>query len=704
MTATGKRKIAVLGGGAGSMGALWALTSLPNAADRFDITVYQMGWRLGGKGASGRNAAYGHRIEEHGLHVWGGFYRNAFRMMREIYAAQPDDGRLFKQWSDAFKRHSAVQLEEKVNGAWIPWPIELPEDPENDPDSDPTSGGELPPPGEYIHLILDALEQLFDDAREEFKSEPPPQAAIVPGGWLQRVRQEIGVVTEDVAGIVSRETPHALVVAARDLAALLPGDPNLHSDLHLSAIVNLIIEADESSKAISATLAGRTDRDRRLTEMISLVRATIDGLIRDDVLRRGFESINDLDWTVWMAQHGASTEAQQSAMVRGIYDYVFGYENGMGDRPSLEAGTAVNGILRLFFTFKGSLFWEMQAGMGDVVFAPTYEVLKARGVTFKFFHRIEQLLPDATRTAVDSIVVRQQAAVKNGSEYQPLITINQVPSWPSQPDLDQLIDGASYADVNFESAWSVPTGTVQTLRRGVDFDDVILGISLEGVKHVCKDLPAAGSPFQQMLDNLQTVQTCSMQLWLTPAADGVGAPAVPRIGSCYVDNLNTFSDMSFLLARETWPASAPQYIGYFCGQLPDAATIPPFTDTTFPAQQMARMKQESIAWIEANLSTIWTKFQWAQLYDGSNASGAARLDSQYLRVNIDPSERYVLSLPGTSKYRLRAGQSGFTNLFFTGDWVRTSINAGCVEAAVMAGMDAASALSGDPIPIVGGLA
>ena len=64
MAANPKRKIAVLGGGAGSMGALWALTSLPNAADRFDITVYQMGWRLGGKGASGRNPTREQRIEE----------------------------------------------------------------------------------------------------------------------------------------------------------------------------------------------------------------------------------------------------------------------------------------------------------------------------------------------------------------------------------------------------------------------------------------------------------------------------------------------------------------------------------------------------------------------------------------------------------------------------------------------------------------
>ena len=35
----------------------------------------------------------------------------------------------------------------------------------------------------------------------------------------------------------------------------------------------------------------------------------------------------------------------------------------------------------MFFTYRGALFWKMRAGMGDVVFAPFYEVLKRRGVS-----------------------------------------------------------------------------------------------------------------------------------------------------------------------------------------------------------------------------------------------------------------------------------------------------------------------------------
>jgi len=52
---------------------------------RFEVTVYQMGWRLGGKGASGRNRERADRIEEHGFHLFFGFYDNAFAMIQRMY-------------------------------------------------------------------------------------------------------------------------------------------------------------------------------------------------------------------------------------------------------------------------------------------------------------------------------------------------------------------------------------------------------------------------------------------------------------------------------------------------------------------------------------------------------------------------------------------------------------------------------------------
>jgi uncharacterized protein with NAD-binding domain and iron-sulfur cluster len=73
-----------------------------------------------------------------------------------------------------------------------------------------------------------------------------------------------------------------------------------------------------------------------------------------------------------------------------------------------------------------------------------------------------------------------------------------------------------------------------------------------------------------------------------------------------------------------------------------------------------------------------------------------RLASQFWRANVDPSERYVQSLPGTDRYRLRTDQTGYQNLYLVGDWIDTSFNVGCVEAAVMSGLLASHAISGRP--------
>ena len=64
-----KIRVAILGGGAGALSTAWHLTRTPQLRERFEVTVHQMGWRLGGQGASGRNREQHDRIEEHGLHI-----------------------------------------------------------------------------------------------------------------------------------------------------------------------------------------------------------------------------------------------------------------------------------------------------------------------------------------------------------------------------------------------------------------------------------------------------------------------------------------------------------------------------------------------------------------------------------------------------------------------------------------------------------
>lgn len=49
------QKVAILGGGIGAISTAFLLTD-PALHGRYDVTIHCMGWRLGGKGASGRNA------------------------------------------------------------------------------------------------------------------------------------------------------------------------------------------------------------------------------------------------------------------------------------------------------------------------------------------------------------------------------------------------------------------------------------------------------------------------------------------------------------------------------------------------------------------------------------------------------------------------------------------------------------------------
>src|SRR5262249_36503745 len=97
--------------------------------------------------------------------------------------------------------------------------------------------------------------------------------------------------------------------------------------------------------------------------------ATLRGLIVDDLFARGFDAVDDKEFTEWLRDHGASKETLDSAFMRSTYDTVFGFVAGDPNGESIAAGTALRSGLRMFFGYKGAFMWLMQAGMGDVVFA-----------------------------------------------------------------------------------------------------------------------------------------------------------------------------------------------------------------------------------------------------------------------------------------------------------------------------------------------
>jgi hypothetical protein len=88
--------------------------------------------------------------------------------------------------------------------------------------------------------------------------------------------------------------------------------------------------------------------------------------------------------------------------------------------------------------------------------------------------------------------------------------------------------------------------------------------------------------------------------------------------------------------------------------------------------------------------------RWDLLCGADGTNGPAAIASQFLTANVDPSDRYVQCTPGSDRYRLRADESGYDNLVLAGDWTDNGLNAGCIEAATLSGLQAANALLGRP--------
>src|SRR4030095_7526462 len=94
-------------------------------------------------------------------------------------------------------------------------------------------------------------------------------------------------------------------------------------------------------------------------------------------------------------------------------------------------------------------------------------------------------------------------------------------------------------------------------------------------------------------------------------------------------------------------------------------------------------------------------FMWPLRFTkGARPNPGVVLES-YFRCNVDPSERYVQTLPGSVRYRLAPGALTCANLYLAGDWTRTRYSSGSVESAVESGMLAAQAIGGEPAHIYG---
>jgi uncharacterized protein with NAD-binding domain and iron-sulfur cluster len=311
---------------------------------------------------------------------------------------------------------------------------------------------------------------------------------------------------------------------------------------------------------------------RRYWLLADLALTVLIGMLHDELFDRGLGAIDHLDLRQWLRQHGAEEETVESVLLRALYDCCFAYIGGELDQPDFAAGTALGCALRIGLMWRGNVFYLMNAGMGDMVVAPLFQLLRRRGVKFEFFQRVKKLELDAAHKRVARVRFGRQARVKPECQpYDPLATAANLPYpfWPNQPRLEQLVGGDRLGGVDFESHWSGHADVEDwSLELGPE-DRVVLGVSLGALQPICSELGEADAGWKRLLEDLPSMQTQAAQLWFDTDQAGLGwnTPDYPEdcrpVMVAAPEFMDVWADMSHGLPQERWGARPPRCVMYY---------------------------------------------------------------------------------------------------------------------------------------------
>ncbi len=712
-----KTRVAVFGGGVAGLATAFQLTE-QMGADALDIHVYQMGWRLGGKCASSRNTdpGMGFRNEEHGLHVLGGFYHNTFNMLRKVYGAWEglghDDAHSLDKAFLPLNGATLFDRSPRLFGGLGPWR---------------KIAVDFPPPNDELPG-LDPPEVTPTRMISEFIRWGQSYVPGLPGRLLEVGRRSLGY--EGLRARAAGGDPH-LEYSARfdELINAYEASPQAGSDaadgyesiirseagtVNFYALIEDLIEdtraiRDEADRQFE-TAASKRDGDpnpegyeslsghrpggglvspeggitgEMIDHLIMIEEALViaKGLAWDRVPLRGFDSINDEETKDWLKRHGASDRVLNSIFIEFGYHYAFSYVEGDPNRADIAAGATMRTFARMLLTYQGAFFRHFNGGIGEVLIKPFYDVLKARGVKFHFFHQLMELEPDPGGTRIERARIRRQAVTQNGAAYEPLIDGPGYRAWPHKPLLDQLdtAPGQTAFPDDFEDPGDVTPGEqFMELKAGDDFDLAVLAIPGSALKEICAPLAACDTAWKNMLDFNAACPTLSAQVWTMKTPEEMGWERGYPITTGHILPLSTWCDMSFHLPMEERDTPYKS-VALLCG----------------PSLTMQDDEAEAAVqrWINSNIRDVLPN------WDAARAGGAPV--EIYARINRRPSELYNFSPAGSVKYRLRSDETGLYNLFLTGDWIKNNSDLGWVEGAVISAMQCSRAISGIQARIYG---
>lgn len=694
-----KRTITIVGGGPAGLSAALSLTDPdlhPNWTDEYDVVVLQLGWRAGGKGATGRRGTAVRdgdewvldgdaRIEEHGIHLFGNMYTNAMRTLNTCLGElTPSPGEPVTPIDQQLTPSNYIQLADFYDRRWWLTPEYLPHN-----DLEPWGTQDYPGPLTLIGEMLQLVHNLLDE----------------------------------LSGIDPEATNHGLhdrMGALRDLIGHHHAAPKAPAAEHHSGVVDelerVLGTVRSALDALESSAGDTYARFRSVWCQVELYSTVAKGAIADDIFVKGIDTVDHENFLDWCERHGMDETALNSSAVLLPAQMCFQFPDGDTARaPQFSAAGFLWFVLRQVLACGQATYW-FNRGTGDTVIAPYYRVAVQRGVQFRFFNKVTDVAYDAATGTIDHIDVDIQATTIGGAPYEPLVRLaDGTWAWPDAPIYGQLEQGDQLKaeGIDLESWWSPwqPVAT-ERLELGTDFDEVILATPLPCLPYIASDLVAHAS-WAPAVDGLGGLPTVAAQIWTNRTTtelgfapmDGTdrvcGGAAVPPLG---------YADLTDVLAAENWESygdAAPKGLIYLCGPMSHYAPWPAFDEHDTPAVQTERAKATLVQWLRTAVSILpdsGTNPLTPQSFDfdalwsppDDGAVGEGRVDQQYWRANIDPNERYVPSPPGTAALRPKAWESGADNLALASDWIFTGMNIGSFEGAVMSGILAAHALTGAP--------
>jgi uncharacterized protein with NAD-binding domain and iron-sulfur cluster len=445
----------------------------------------------------------------------------------------------------------------------------------------------------------------------------------------------------------------------------------------------------------------------QVVKEIAVFVATLAKGVADDIILGGkdWEDLDHLDFRDWMESHKVvpGFDIANSAIMQVPYDGVFAYEGPDQSAPKLSATIAARGLLKLVTDYQRAVFFEMTTGMGEAVFAPMYEVLKARGVTIELFAKVK----DATMTggSVDTVSYARQATVLAGDDsYDPIEMVGTVPCFRQHPDPAQL-DPASpaLAEDPYADSSTAQVGPDRVLTVGTDFDWVVCALPAPVTARVFTAAPASSALAK--VGAIPTVATLHLQTWMDDHRHINGWHWNASVLGGFEQPLNSMQENTRLLGVETWPMSGPKSLLYCSG---------PFGGgwSTDPEDPAARTAARSAALAEAK---TFAENELPKVFPAAVDSGTGKLDldrlhapwtpadpfaDQYVTGNIDRSARYVLCVPGGLADRPEPEGEPSTNLKLAGDWTKNGIDIPSMEGTCVSAIRAAASIMGIDPPIL----